>query len=321
MKSTLNTAIRLMLVISVFFLYECKGGAPAEKSGIVTFKQGTVKVETSEGKLSPVQVKDVLTEGDTVTTGEKSAVIVQFMENYVLQVDENSTVKLSALSAGDREFFVHNGKVLSKVLRTGANNATVKTPTAVASVRGTRFSVSSMNGRTLVAVSEGKVAVRSGRFVPAGKAVPVSKEEILADAGKAVEVAELEAKAEGRQSPLGMKMRPMSAEEERVLENIELVPVIPNAGKLTPREIDSAIKKAREKGQGENDKIKKLMVKKTRTIEEILDAFHRIDEVTLYDGRVIQGAIVSRGEYYTLITTDGTITIPETQIKESRVVK
>ena len=63
------------------------------------------------------------------------------------------------------------------------------------------------------------------------------------------------------------------------------------------------------------------MNKKTRTIDEIREAFNRVDEITLYNGRVIQGAILSRGAEYKILTPDGTISVPEEEIKSSGVIK
>jgi hypothetical protein len=43
-----------------------------------------------------------------------------------------------------------------------------------------------------------------------------------------------------------------------------------------------------------------------------------VDEIMLFDGRIIRGAIISRGESYRVRTERGIITIPRTQIRAVR---
>lgn len=322
MKSMKKTNILALFVISLIIMTDCKGKvSDTDKAGIVTFKQGTATVTKKAGQPSEIKIKDTLSEGDSITTGEKSAIVVQFADNYVLQVDESSTVYLVSIDLKNREMMVQNGQVLSKLLRSGESNAVIKTPTAVASVRGTQFSVQYKNRMTMVAVTEGKVAVKSGRHDNAGKAASISKEEVITDAGKTVDITEAAPKGAGKETPLVFKLRPITNEEKQALKKIETVPVIPSAGKMTPEEIESTMKNAAEKQQGAPDKVKMLMEQKTRTLDDIQKVFSRIDEVSLYDGRVLQGAIMSRGDTYTMITIDGAVSFPETQIKESRIVK
>ncbi len=322
MKSMLQINSAVLCAVAIVAMGNCKGKvSELEKSGIVTFKQGAVTVTKKAGQPSDLAIKDLVSEGDTIATGEKAAVVVQFADNYVLRVDESSTVYLVSVDLKNSEMMVRNGQVLSKLLRGGASNAVIKTPTAVASVRGTQFSVQYRNKMTMVAVSEGKVSVRSGRHDSIGTAASVSKEEIITDAGKTLDVSEAAPKGAGGEAPLVYRLRPITSEEKLALKKIETMPVIPSADRKTPEEIESAIKKAIEKDPGAGDKVKALMEQKTRTLDDIHKVFNRIDEVTLYDGRVLQGAIMSRGDTFTILTTEGTVSFPEDKIKESRIVK
>jgi|GEM_PF-1859172 len=57
------------------------------------------------------------------------------------------------------------------------------------------------------------------------------------------------------------------------------------------------------------------------TLNAIQKDLGRIDEIRLYNGRVIQGAIISRGDEYLVLTVSGTVKIPEKQIKNVRIIR
>ena len=69
------------------------------------------------------------------------------------------------------------------------------------------------------------------------------------------------------------------------------------------------------------DIIKELIKRKPKSIKEIKKAFKRIDSITLFNGRVIEGAIISRGKVFKVLTTDGVIKVREDQIKNVKVIK
>jgi hypothetical protein len=324
-----NILIILTITIGAVVLFGCKSRKPGDTSGIVTFKLGSAQIHTEGGRQVELQVKDPVLPGDTIVTGEKSTAVVQFAENCVVRVDESSTITVKAISENNRDLFVRKGQVLAKLIRTGNNNATIATPTAVAGVRGTQFSVNFRDGSTKVAVTEGKVAVSAVRSDEKGTPAEQPKEEKLTEAGSTAEITAQPKTAEGKEAPLALNVRPISETEKTELKKIESVPVIPEAEKKTPEAIESTVKKAttgedetkETSAEARQEKLKALMEKKTRSIEEIREVFNRIDEITLYNGRVIQGAVISRGERYTILTPGGTVSIPEKEIKGSRILK
>jgi hypothetical protein len=46
-----------------------------------------------------------------------------------------------------------------------------------------------------------------------------------------------------------------------------------------------------------------------------------VDEITLYNGKVFRGAVMSRGETYRVLTTEGIVMIPRSQIKMVKPLK
>ncbi len=320
MKTSFKSILLFSLAAGLAFTFGCK--KQVEKNGIVTLAIGSITLERPGAGPATLQVKDRVAENDTIITGAMSLAVVQFSDNCVVQIQEGSTFQVISAGKNDRDLFVKDGQVLTKLMRTGGNNATVRTPTAIAGVRGTQFSVHFKNGTTRVAVSEGTVAVKASRADESGKPISEAKEETITAAGSTAEVTAAPQKAAGEESALVVSVRAINEDEKQTLKKIEAVPVIEDPGRKTGEEIESALKKAMESAPaGEPNKIKQLMDKKARTIEEIREAFNRVDEITLYNGRVIQGAILSRGAEYKILTPDGTISVPEEDIKSSGIIK
>jgi hypothetical protein len=320
MKQTSRWIIALSLVAGLVIAYGCKG--QDQKSGIVTLKVGSVKVQRPGLQPADLQIKDRIVGNDIIVTGPASFAVVQFSDNCVVQVQENTRFKILSAEKNDRDLYVQEGQVLTKLMRTGDNSATVRTPTAIAAVRGTQFSVNYRQGGTQVAVSEGKVAVKAASTDETGKALTQSKEETITAAGNTAEVTAAPQKTAGEEAKLVVNVRAITENEKQTLKKIETVPVIQDAGKKTGEELEAAVKKGI--GYYPNDlqeKIKQLMAQETRTLDDIRGVFNRIDEVTLYSGRVIQGAILSRGAEYKILTPEGTVTVPEEEIKSAGELK
>jgi hypothetical protein len=54
---------------------------------------------------------------------------------------------------------------------------------------------------------------------------------------------------------------------------------------------------------------------KNLSLEEIRSQYKWVDRITLYNGKVVRGAIMSRGETYRVLTTEGIMMIPRNRIK------
>ncbi len=127
----------------------------------VQFILGDVKI-TVNGAEKPAVQGDQIKVGDLVITGKKSVVDLVFGESGVIRINEKSNVTVSNIadkSGGETVMDMKNGKVfltLSKLKGTGFK---VKTPTAVAGVRGTSFSVISDKKGAKLSVMKGTVDV------------------------------------------------------------------------------------------------------------------------------------------------------------------
>ncbi len=282
--SLLSAAATIVIVLSGLLYQFFK-----PESGVVyiTFLAGNVELIRSEKTVSPA-VKLMLSDGDIIRTGANSFVFLQIDESIVIKIAENSNVTMNSIfSRKNRELLINRGKVLSNVVKLAKDNAyEVRTPMIIASVLGTEFSVKYSPGTSVIAVS---------RSV-GGVSVVAGKKETVVPQGISMTFTEKE------------KSRVISDSELLELENISKIPIIKGIETKTEVEI--------------RDIIAPFMYKKSvliTTLEQMKAKYGRIDTVILYNGRVIEGVILSRGVNYTILTTKGNIILPERQIRATQV--
>jgi len=101
-----------------------------------------------------------LEEGDRVVVAEGGSAEVALDGGSLVTVRENSDFKLEKAAKGDSSFFLSVGSLLAKIQKLGTQRMRVRTPTAVAAVRGTEFGVETDGESSHVGVfDEGKVEV------------------------------------------------------------------------------------------------------------------------------------------------------------------
>lgn len=114
-------------------------------------------------KITPVKVGDVLYFGDTLTVVHGNSVDLAFdaQKGNVFHVKGQTDVRITKGLA--RQLEMKQGQVVAFLDNpTADRNFKVVTPTAVAAVRGTRFSVQALpGGATQVATYQGSVQVRA----------------------------------------------------------------------------------------------------------------------------------------------------------------
>ncbi len=144
-----------------------KAGVIPQKA-YVTFLMGHAEMETPDGNIIKLKVGKEVTGARVLRTKDKSRIDVRLTSGSLFTINENSEMKLMAyLSSKSKQektnINLFKGKLVvepNKVKEDG--NFDVNTPTAVAGVRGTRFSISynQQDEATRVAVERGKVQVR-----------------------------------------------------------------------------------------------------------------------------------------------------------------
>lgn len=275
-----------------------------EKQAYVSFFVGTVSIEKHGETPAPVKILDMVQDGDIIETRDKSYVLVQTGDKIIIRFDSNTRAAFTSISdVKFRELNLDRGKVVSSVSKLKKKSQyRVKTPTAVASVRGTEFLTEYENNKTVVAVGKGKVCVVR----------KATNEENPVNAGNTAVIAE--------STDTAIELREISKIEELEISKITEVPVIGNIDKADATTIEEKFRDTEERTEEIDQEIEKLLEKNSWTLEKIKANYGRIDVVTLYNGRVIRGAIISRGANVRILTAGGTITVQSREIRTTGVM-
>lgn len=128
----------------------------------VSWIEGDVTI-LHNGSIVPAEIERELSLGDRITTGPDSLAILEIDGRGTLKLREDSSLVLEALDE-DISVGLLSGGLFSKIRRLAGRGFNVRTPNAVAAVRGTEFFVA--YGRTVDAdpdvwlcVNEGSVEV------------------------------------------------------------------------------------------------------------------------------------------------------------------
>jgi hypothetical protein len=248
--------------------------------GEVTVKHGS---EPHKAKL-----KDMLVDGDLVITADKSFAVIQLSGGSVCRVEKNTTLELTSVLGNEKNLTLKNGIVLSKIGKLKKDEQyLVKTPLAIAAVRGTEFMTAYNGTKTTVSVGDGKVnVIRSD-----------TTGDNPVDTGNTAVVSN------------SVEMRGVNNDEAVELEKLKPVNFIPEVEKKSDDELNEIGKTlVVEDSIPENRKM---------ALDEIRKRYNRIDTVTLYSGKVIKGAILSRGKTFRIVTPSGTISVESSKIKRT----
>ncbi|MCU0679478.1 MAG: FecR family protein, partial [Planctomycetes bacterium] len=105
---------------------------------------------------------DIINAGDSIRTGALSCADLLMGNLGIIRVQENSLVKIDTLvdpATGDTKFAMNNGKIYSTLGKLSKGSFQVKTPTSVASIRGTSFRISAGAYDSRLDVLDGNVHV------------------------------------------------------------------------------------------------------------------------------------------------------------------
>lgn len=319
---------KITLIVSILFFFVISNCTllmnAGSKSGFVTFKIGGAQLVRTGSAPKEIILKDEILQGDLLVTGENSALVVQFGEACLIRLDQKSSYKVAVVAPDYLEIFLQNGLTFNRLDQNNRIKLFFKTLNTFASIRGTTFSVSYGNGVSRVTVSDGTVNVSATRHNAAGEAVSPAGKEVPVNAGAAVVIAETAQKGVQVLPPLKMKFTRISQRERTGLRKIGAMPIIPDIEKTDVRQVEEIQKDVLEKekeidsGKGsgiDREELNKLIANKNRTLNEIRQVFDGVDEVTLHNGRVINGAILSRGEVFRILTPNGIISVPKSDIK------
>ncbi len=331
----------IYILLSFILLFSCKeksgkdvktSDAPAG-NGIIIMSIGDVKTRKPGKEPVPAKMQDIVNEGDIIETGKNSNLVAQFNDNIIIRIESESTLSVQSIQIGKKfEVSLEQGLVLSKIKKLVKDeNYSIRTPTAVAAIRGTEFSTSYNLKESVIAVHEGKVAVKPIKkdAVIDEKIYKETKNEIIVESNK-VAVAKEVAVKDGKEEKIEISVKPISKKESLVIEKVSIISFIEKPEKLDEKELTIITKEIQKKDEKitntlkieeKTERINILIQKKPQTLVEIKEVFERIDEITLFNGRVINGAIISRGNVMSVLTIGGVISVKQDEIKGIRVLK
>jgi FecR protein len=138
--------IYFLLVLSVVSSFCAATASPLydpEKPVALVFKPiGTVEFIKNGKSWAKAAPSTPLMSGDRVRTGENSFVVIKFIENSILRLQENSEITISGEMTANKEFSknVHlaRGELDFDVKKREGEKFEFSTPTSVASIRGTQ---------------------------------------------------------------------------------------------------------------------------------------------------------------------------------------
>lgn len=304
---------KISIIILIAAIFSCSSKSDISKSSVIAWMQGTVTIERS-GEVVNANLGLELLKDDVIKTGAKSMVSIQSGTDWVMNVRENSEVLFNNLNIpGERVLYIKNGAVVSKLKKLMKDDSVVvKTPVAIAAVRGTVFSVRYSEDKSsilTVAVSDGKVEVMNFKN---------EREPIMVNLNKTLEIQ--------KAKPEEPVLRDI-AESEKVANAIvdpipyqnDEVKIIKDSDKKT---VDEKINKTIVSEKEAIEKEKKESAKETmpKTLEEIKAKYGRVDEIILYNGKKIKGVILKRGASFTVLTIQGYTKIKATDIKTTSVI-
>lgn len=321
--------------------------AVQKEAYIVLFAGGGSQVERGGQKVD-LRVGDRLEAPEIIHT-TNGTVDLQSRAGAVVRVRKYTVVRLGALgSTAGKGLHLRNGSVLAKLKRRSqADEFAITTPTSIASVRGTTFSVSVEDGRQpTVRVLDGSVAVAPQAEIKTGEQTALIKgKEVVVEQGSVASLPiPLEQELLRTAALLSQAVVPEDQDQLRkqLEAAVQSVAVNQKATAADPREVaeadtlvqvematinevlDRGEAVAREKLKKEYEKRldqalvvveKKMQTKTFKDRKELLQYYKVLEVVVTKDGKSRSGAVVAQaGDTLILHTTKGSARLKTGQV-------
>lgn len=329
----------LLILLSLTCAY--RPSAEARKSMLVVYATGSVFVKPEGKEEVPARAGMILHANDGIRT-EDGTVDLQSSKRAAVRVREFTEVVVADIQANTARFSLRKGALLAKVPKENKDDSfIVRTPTAVAGVRGTVFSVTvGDNDRSQVRVLEGAVSLAPHIPVLEGKTPeqiqsdPLLKKLAAIQAREAVIEQNMQGRlsesleksiAENRPAETAAEEKPIIAEKTEmpaleVLEARTLVTVNPE---LIDRSIDGkpdALQQIEQERETARERVleeikSEVSAIEMKTEEEIRKRYSRLELITLRSGETIRGAVIAQtGNTLLVHTTSGVKKIPRPEL-------
>lgn len=166
----------ISIVLVVFLLSVVCGVHLAADDGTAVYVEGWVDLRDSSGDLWELYIGDPVENGDTVITSDASYAELEQGDYSTIKISPNTVFTFLEKETGGEKQSVYNtalGSASFKISKTFGREPSFTTPSVVAGVRGTEFTVfSGTDGSSFIAVEDGMVEVSSE-----GESVELGTEE------------------------------------------------------------------------------------------------------------------------------------------------
>jgi hypothetical protein len=199
----------LSVALGFLVLLACEMALAA--GGIATTINGTVQVQTGAAPARALRLGDTVQQGDTVSTGAASSVVLKFDDGQIVALSSNSRMAVSAYAfdsaAPERgnvlmSLFTGGMRAITGLIgRRSPQQVAYRAASATIGIRGTDVTIATDGGNVVVSVTEGAISFSFGGkiiTVPAGDGVNAKSDGTFQQSAAAEIVRQLEATAEGR---------------------------------------------------------------------------------------------------------------------------
>lgn len=271
-----------------------------------TYVKGDVLVSGKPATLGQMVGKDA-----TIEVKNNSMAILQFANAASITLKANSVLSIANLAKNDAGKPVialtqANGSSFSKIAK-GQSDFSIKTPTAVAGVRGTSFELEVGDGKaTKIRLLEGKVAVAKIEASETPEQVQAELEKAtVVEAGQKVEV----------DNKAVSKPVEMTEAEKSSLQAMNSIEIAPASGKLVVPDSVEKYAKGETTSAAVNDAAAKPEVKKL-TLADIKAKYGRIAKIQTKNGKEYVGYFNQQGAEMTIQTVDGQVRVPVASVQK-----
>ncbi|MDH5716917.1 MAG: FecR family protein [Spirochaetia bacterium] len=325
----------IKISVIVAFLLTAVGCSEKQKekefTGVFTFVSGTVLHNSH-----PAKVGMNVTQHDIIETNEKSGAIIQFEDSALITLKSNTKLDVNMLAKGEEgkamiNIAQNSGSTFSKITP-NKSKYSIKTPTAVAGVRGTSFSVEvSEDKKTDIKLLQGKVAVKKTAPDAAKKEaketqdifVEGAKDVVLLEAGQKIESTEKEiSKKEELKSEEKIELETLNniafVTEEKLKDTSILKKEIENIAPSNVQEnitgVEAEEKKEIIEDKKEVEKPKAKAEPKKITLDDLRKKYGQLSRIKTKSGKEYIGAFKQAGNEMKITTIDGIVSVPVSDI-------
>ncbi len=309
----------LLYIFFIIVIISACSKTPVPVQGEVTFIMGTLKINNIDAVVGGKVSTD-----DFLITGEKSEAVIQISETAVITLRSDTEIKFDNLMSNKDEsravsMELTKGTTFHKVFRKGTDYR-VKGPTAVASVRGTSFEVSADKSKTRINVENGTVYVNKLSGSIEGDRALASDQDsgvIILRAGESVEIGEID-----KSTSNANRSKIRTAIKSKTTSNSKKAPArVAEKANSSEKHLEKTSYIPMKETVPDPEEVKALVNKKDRDLEDIKEVYSRIDSVRLYSGEVISGAIIERGDTYSIMTTSGIVKVSKKDIQSNEIIR